>query len=150
MQYTNNQSYHSYENTKKSSISSSSHRKQQQQQQHSYTEDSGGVINFHTSSSQRRIEYSNRIRNCGLGGFEYYDFMFMSTNERFIAVNTKTGNLMTRNDNDNMDTDDDHNDENGEDGNVEEVRVLRRRQHHHGPESLCCEGLFMIDLEQGS
>lgn len=60
----------------------------------SYTgEDSGGVINF---SSPARIEYSNRIRHSGLGGFEYYDFMFMSANERFIALNTKTGNLLNQ------------------------------------------------------
>ena len=56
------------------------------------SEDSGGVINLRVPS---RIEYVNRIRHCGLGGFEYYDSMFMTANERFIAVNTKTGNLLS-------------------------------------------------------
>jgi len=56
----------------------------------SITEDSGGVINLRLPA---RIEYVNRIRHCGLGGLEYYDSMFLSVNERFIAVNTKTGNL---------------------------------------------------------
>lgn len=59
---------------------------------HSYSEDSGGVINMYPS----RVEYVNRIRHCGLGGFEYYDNMLMTVNERFIAVNTKTGNLLTK------------------------------------------------------
>ena len=56
----------------------------------SFSEDSGGVINMHQSC----VEYVNRIRHCGLGGFEYYDNMLMTVNERFIAVNTKTGNLL--------------------------------------------------------
>lgn len=77
-------------------------------------EDSGGVINF---TSPLRIEYSNRIRHCGLGGFEYYDFMFMSANERFIAVNTKTGNLVTS------------------------------QSSHEIDRPTPCEGLFLIDLE---
>jgi hypothetical protein len=49
------------------------------------------VINLCTPT---RIEYVNRIRHCGLGGLEYYDNMFMTVNERFIVVNTKTGNLL--------------------------------------------------------
>ncbi len=55
-----------------------------------FHEDSGGVINLR---HHERIEYVNRIRHCGLGGLEYYDNMFLSVNERFIVVNTKTGNL---------------------------------------------------------
>lgn len=58
----------------------------------SRSEESGGVINLR---SPARIDYVNRIRHCGLGGMEYYDNMFMTVNERFIVVNTKTGNLMS-------------------------------------------------------
>ena len=61
----------------------------------SHSEESGGVINF---SIPNRVEYANRIRHCGLGGFEYYDNMFMTVNERFIVVNTRTGNLMLESD----------------------------------------------------
>ncbi len=37
----------------------------------------------------------NRVRHAGLGGLEYFDsMMLMGTNERFVIVNTKTGNLV--------------------------------------------------------
>ena len=58
-----------------------------------YSEGSGGVINFCVFP---RIEFVNRVRHCGLGGFEYYDNMFMAVNERYIILNTKTGNLLTK------------------------------------------------------
>jgi len=56
-----------------------------------YSEESGGVINL---LDPARIKYVNRIRHAGLGGLEYYDNMFMTVNERYIVVNTKTGNLV--------------------------------------------------------
>ena len=52
---------------------------------------SGGVVNL---TKAERIVYVQRIRHAGLGGFEYYDNIFMTLNERFIVVNTKTGNLL--------------------------------------------------------
>ena len=45
-------------------------------------------------NDSKRIVYVNRIRHAGLGGIEYYDNMFMTFNERFVIVNTKTGNLL--------------------------------------------------------
>ena len=45
------------------------------------------------------VIYVNRIRNAGLGGVEYYDNVFITMNERYIIVNTKTGNLLGRGDN---------------------------------------------------
>jgi len=55
------------------------------------SENSGGVINFVGHISLR---YVKRIRHAGLGGVEYYDNIYMSHNERFVVVNTKTGNLI--------------------------------------------------------
>ena len=43
---------------------------------------------------ERRINFVNRIRHAGLGGLEYFDSMLMTANERFLIVNTKTGNLI--------------------------------------------------------
>jgi len=43
-----------------------------------------------------RIKFANRIRHVGLGGLEYFDSLLMSCNERFIVVNTKTGNLIAQ------------------------------------------------------
>jgi hypothetical protein len=40
------------------------------------------------------IVYVNRIRHAALGGIEYYDNILMTMNERFLIVNTKTGNLL--------------------------------------------------------
>lgn len=57
------------------------------------TEKSGGVINL----DGEMIEYVHRIRHAGLGGLEYYDNLFMTLNERFLVVNTKTGNLLDSN-----------------------------------------------------
>ncbi|KAL3790819.1 hypothetical protein HJC23_004720 [Cyclotella cryptica] len=54
-------------------------------------EESGGVINL---LNERRIKFVNRIRHAGLGGLEYYDSLMMTANERFIVVNTKSGNLI--------------------------------------------------------
>jgi hypothetical protein len=51
---------------------------------------SGGVTNF---TNPTRIRFANRIRNAALGGLEYFDHIHMTCNERFIVVNTKTGNL---------------------------------------------------------
>ena len=48
---------------------------------------------------QERIEYVQRIRHAGLGGLEYYDNIFMTLNERFLVLNTKTGNLLDSNGN---------------------------------------------------
>lgn len=55
-------------------------------------EESGGVINLFPDD--RRIKFVNRIRHAGLGGLEYFDSLMMTANERFIVVNTKTGNLI--------------------------------------------------------
>ena len=54
-------------------------------------EESGGVVHI---EGERRIKFVNRIRHAGLGGLEYYDSMLLSANERFLVVNTKTGNLV--------------------------------------------------------
>jgi hypothetical protein len=55
-------------------------------------EESGGVINL---IDERRVKFVNRIRHAGLGGLEYYDSFIMTANERFIVVNTKSGNLIS-------------------------------------------------------
>jgi len=60
-------------------------------QKGSHGDDSGGVTNL---GVEQRVKFVNRIRQVGLGGLEYYDSMFMTCNERFIVVNTKTGNLV--------------------------------------------------------
>ena len=56
-------------------------------------EESGGVIHLHPKG-EHRIKFVNRIRHAGLGGLEYYDSMLLTANERFLVVNTKTGNLI--------------------------------------------------------
>jgi len=53
---------------------------------------SGGVTNF---TDLPVVRFANRIRHAALGGLEYHDLIHMSCNERFIVINTKTGNLMT-------------------------------------------------------
>lgn len=55
-------------------------------------ETSGGVYNLTTPS---RTQFSNRIRHAALGGLEYYDSIHLTCNDRFIVVNTKTGNLLS-------------------------------------------------------
>jgi len=57
-----------------------------------YGKDSGGIINL--KATNPRVRYVNRIRHAGLGGFDFLDNMFMTANERFIVVNTKTGGLI--------------------------------------------------------
>jgi hypothetical protein len=54
-------------------------------------EESGGVVQL---TSERTVRFVNRIRHAGLGGLEYFDSMLMTVNERFVIVNTKTGNLI--------------------------------------------------------
>lgn len=56
-------------------------------------DDSGGIIHLNTNG-EHRIKFVNRIRHAGLGGLEYYDYMSLTANERFLVVNTKTGNLI--------------------------------------------------------
>ena len=55
-------------------------------------EESGGVVQL--LPGERRIAFVNRVRHAGLGGLEYFDSMLMAANERFVIVNTKTGNLV--------------------------------------------------------
>mmetsp|Transcript_9260 Transcript_9260/g.17441 ORF Transcript_9260/g.17441 Transcript_9260/m.17441 type:complete len:876 (-) Transcript_9260:3776-6403(-) len=55
------------------------------------SDSSGGAVNLNAVES---IVYMNRIRHAALGGLEYYDNMLMTMNERYIMVNTKTGNLL--------------------------------------------------------
>ena len=54
-------------------------------------EESGGVVQL---TSERTVRFVNRIRHAGLGGLEYFDSLLMTVNERFVIVNTKTGNLI--------------------------------------------------------
>jgi hypothetical protein len=41
-----------------------------------------------------RVKFVNRIRHAGLGGLAYHDNVYMSCNERFLVMNTKSGNLL--------------------------------------------------------
>jgi hypothetical protein len=52
---------------------------------------SGGVYNF---TVQPHVRFAKRIRHAALGGLQYYDSLYMACNERFLIVNTKTGNLL--------------------------------------------------------
>lgn len=54
-------------------------------------DESAGVRNLR---SPHRVKFANRIRHAALGGMHYYDSAYMTVNERFIVVNTKTGNLL--------------------------------------------------------
>lgn len=56
------------------------------------SEESGGVVQL--LAGERRVKFVNRIRHAGVGGLEYYDSMLLTANERFLVVNTKTGNLV--------------------------------------------------------
>jgi hypothetical protein len=50
-----------------------------------------GVKNI---SQKNRVEFVNRIRHVALGGMQHFDPAFMTVNERFIIINTKSGNLL--------------------------------------------------------
>jgi hypothetical protein len=52
----------------------------------------GGVFDM---SSTSRVRFANRIRHTALGGIEDVESLRMTCNERFILVNTKTGNLLS-------------------------------------------------------
>jgi hypothetical protein len=52
----------------------------------------GGVFDL---SSKSRVRFANRIRHAALGGIEDFESLRMTCNERFIVVNTKTGNLLS-------------------------------------------------------
>jgi hypothetical protein len=55
-------------------------------------DESFGIYNL--TNSFGRIKFANQIRHAGLGGLENYESIYMTCNERFIIVNTKTGNLV--------------------------------------------------------
>jgi len=55
-------------------------------------EASGGVYNL---TDIPRVRFANRIRHAALGGLQYYESIHMTCNDRFIVVNTKTGNLLS-------------------------------------------------------
>jgi hypothetical protein len=52
----------------------------------------GGVFDL---SSTLRVRFANRIRHAALDGIEEFESLRMTCNERFIVVNTKTGNLLS-------------------------------------------------------
>ena len=54
-------------------------------------EASGGVLNVGERAS---IRFANRVRHAALGELPPFDALFMTCNERFIIVNTKSGNLL--------------------------------------------------------
>lgn len=54
-------------------------------------DESGGVYNY---TLPHQVRFANRIRHAGLGGLDYWDSIHMTCNERFVIVNTKTGNLL--------------------------------------------------------
>jgi hypothetical protein len=54
-------------------------------------DESAGVRNL---TDPHRVKFVNRIRHASLGGMQYYDSAYMTANERFIVVNTKSGNLL--------------------------------------------------------
>jgi hypothetical protein len=41
-----------------------------------------------------QVKFVNRIRHAALGGLEFYDSVYMTANERYVIVNTKSGNLL--------------------------------------------------------
>jgi hypothetical protein len=53
---------------------------------------SEGVYNF---TSPPRARLANRTGHAALGGLKHYDSIHMTCNERYIVVNTKTGNCLT-------------------------------------------------------
>jgi len=54
-------------------------------------DESGGLYNY---TVQPHVRFANRIRHAALGGLERFEGMYMTCNERFLVVNTKTGNLL--------------------------------------------------------
>ena len=54
-------------------------------------DESGGLYNFTVIP---HVRFANRIRHAALGGLERFEAMYMTCNERYIIVNTKTGNLL--------------------------------------------------------
>jgi hypothetical protein len=55
----------------------------------------GGVLNVEDSLPITR--FANRIRHVGLGGLEnsFFEGLYLTANERFVVLNTKTGNLLS-------------------------------------------------------
>jgi hypothetical protein len=49
----------------------------------------GGVMR-----GEDQVKFVNRIRHAALGGLEFYDSVYMTANERYVIVNTKSGNLL--------------------------------------------------------
>lgn len=47
-----------------------------------------------TSLVHKRIQFVNKIRHIGLGGLETFESLILTSNERYIVVNTKNGNLV--------------------------------------------------------
>ena len=54
-------------------------------------EASGGVYNL---TDPPRVRFAHRVRHVALGGIESMDSIHLTCNERFVVVNTKTGNLL--------------------------------------------------------
>lgn len=57
---------------------------------------SGGVYNLLRTKKFNGVQLANRIRHAALGGLDGYamDTMHMTCNERFLIINTRTGNLL--------------------------------------------------------
>eukprot|EP00980_Cylindrotheca_fusiformis_P007484 scaffold1549_cov105-Cylindrotheca_fusiformis.AAC.13 len=57
---------------------------------------SGGVYNLTTTRGHHKTQLVNRIRHAALGGLNdsVMDSMHMTCNERFLIINTRTGNLL--------------------------------------------------------
>lgn len=55
----------------------------------------GGVSDLGAPGTGPRVRFVNRIRHAALGGVEDYESLKMTCNERFVVVNTKTGNLLS-------------------------------------------------------
>jgi hypothetical protein len=56
------------------------------------SEHSGGCYNL---SNPPQVRFANRIRHVALGGINRFDTLHLTSNERFIIVNTKTGDLLS-------------------------------------------------------
>jgi hypothetical protein len=54
-------------------------------------EASGGVFNL---TRPPVVRFANRVRHVALGGIDTFDSIHMTCNERFLIVNTRTGNLL--------------------------------------------------------
>jgi len=55
----------------------------------------GGVYDLTPPGASPRVRFVNRIRHAALGGIHDFESLRMTCNERFIVVNTKTGNLLS-------------------------------------------------------